>query len=180
MKLHDYQLLAVDYLRGRDRAGLWLDRQKPTRCMGRGYARPMAKAERVCQGCGETHLMGPDQKYHSHPCFVQAMNRDPERQRSKGRVGGTVRGEQLSSAEPRGAYLKKGGEHVHRKVAEEVLGRLLYPNEVVHHEDRDKWNNDPANLVVFPSQAWHARHHKLDHCGPCSCQGIRLGEVMPR
>ena len=55
-------------------------------------------------------------------------------------------------------------------------------HEVVHHEDEDnKQNNDPANLIVFPDQGAHARHHRLRHLGQpsCDCGGIRLKEVMP-
>ena len=45
-----------------------------------------------------------------------------------------------------------------------------------------KQNNHPHNLIVFPGQSAHARHHKLNHCGlaECDCGGIRLKEVMPR
>ena len=43
------------------------------------------------------------------------------------------------------------------------------------YEALNKTNNDPANLIVFPSHAIHARHHKLNHPGrPCDCPGIRL------
>lgn len=52
-----------------------------------------------------------------------------------------------------------GGRHKHRLVAESVLGRPLTTEEVVHHIDNDKQNYDPSNLVVFPSQAYHARCH---------------------
>ena len=38
---------------------------------------------------------------------------------------------------------------MHRVVSEQVLGRKLLPNEIVHHRDGDKWNNDPSNLVVM-------------------------------
>jgi hypothetical protein len=155
------------------------------------YSQPMAKkgrprthpepSERSCAGCGGSYIMGWDQKYHSHACFLQSLNQDPDRQRSKGRKGGAVRGAQIQAAEPIGAYLKRDGQPVHRTVAEQVLGRALLPLEVVHHEDLDKWNNEPVNLIVFPSQAWHARHHRLGHPGQgrCTCQGIRLEEVMP-
>lgn len=78
-------------------------------------------------------------------------------------------------------YLKTQGRHEHRVVAESILGRPLSPGEVVHHEDENKQNNDPSNLIVFPGQADHARHHKLGHClTRCDCPGVRLGEVMPR
>lgn len=48
----------------------------------------------------------------------------------------------------------------HIVVAEKKLGRPLLPGEVVHHIDLDQSNNDPANLIVLPSQAEHLRLHK--------------------
>ncbi|MCK9356968.1 MAG: HNH endonuclease [Dehalococcoidia bacterium] len=46
----------------------------------------------------------------------------------------------------------------HRIVAEMVLGRSLTDDEVVHHSDRNKHNNDPANLRVM-TRSDHARLH---------------------
>lgn len=61
-------------------------------------------------------------------------------------------------------YSKDHGEHEHRKVARQILGRELYFGEVVHHVDGNKHNNNPSNLMVFSSQAehrkWHAEHDK--------------------
>jgi len=45
----------------------------------------------------------------------------------------------------------------HRLVAEQVLGRYLSPEEVVHHEDDNRQNNQPSNLVVYPDNATHMR-----------------------
>lgn len=56
-------------------------------------------------------------------------------------------------------YRKRNGKHEHRAVAEAMLGRKLRSGEVVHHIDGDKKNNNPNNLMVFESQAEHARHH---------------------
>ena len=58
------------------------------------------------------------------------------------------------------AYEKTYGRHTHRVIAEQILGRPLKPSEVVHHIDRNKRNNDPSNLMIFESQAEHAKWHK--------------------
>lgn len=57
------------------------------------------------------------------------------------------------------SYEKIIGRHKHRVVAELMLGRKLKPGEVVHHIDGNRRNNSPENLMVFPSQAEHARWH---------------------
>lgn len=58
------------------------------------------------------------------------------------------------------SYAKFHGRHLHRIVAELKLGRPLNPGEVVHHIDNNKRNNSPDNLMVFASQAEHAKWHK--------------------
>lgn len=104
---------------------------------------------------------------------------DPAAQSARGKLGGAITGGRKRRTGS--GYVKVSGRHEHRTVAEEALGRPLAPGEVVHHEDENKQNNDPGNLIVFPTQAIHARHHKLGHClTPCDCPGVRLKEVMPR
>jgi hypothetical protein len=45
---------------------------------------------------------------------------------------------------------------LHRQLMAESLGRPLVPGEIVHHRDGDSNNNDPSNLMVLPSQRYHA------------------------
>lgn len=48
----------------------------------------------------------------------------------------------------------------HIIVAEEKLGRRLNKLEEVHHEDRDRTNNNPENLYVFATKEDHVRYHR--------------------
>jgi len=48
----------------------------------------------------------------------------------------------------------------HCMVAEDKMGRELRHKEVVHHIDGDKSNNNPDNLMVFPSNGEHIKFHK--------------------
>ena len=59
------------------------------------------------------------------------------------------------------AYNKFLGRHEHRVVAERMLGRKLKKNEVVHHIDLNKQNNDENNLVVLPSNSEHSHLHQI-------------------
>lgn len=54
------------------------------------------------------------------------------------------------------------GALVHRHMAELKLGRPLRSGEVVHHINRNKQDNRPANLYVFPNQQSHWAAHKQD------------------
>ena len=56
-------------------------------------------------------------------------------------------------------YNKKGNVKLHRAVMEEKLGRRLTPDEVVHHKDGNKLNNDISNLEVM-SRGDHSRLHR--------------------
>ncbi len=47
----------------------------------------------------------------------------------------------------------------HRYIAEQMLGRRLDKQEIVHHRDHNKKNNHPDNLEVLPNRAHHCRAH---------------------
>ncbi|WP_083653504.1 HNH endonuclease [Deinococcus marmoris] len=62
------------------------------------------------------------------------------------------------------------------------MGRPLLPGEIVHHRDGDSTNNAPENLIVLPSQRYHAHiefHQRRKNSGmpslfPEMFQGIKL------
>jgi hypothetical protein len=72
---------------------------------------------------------------------------------------------------PKGFYMGSEGYYVytptgktmdrilyHRYVMEQHLGRKLRSDEIVHHKDENKLNNDISNLEIT-NRADHARHH---------------------
>lgn len=87
------------------------------------------------------------------------LNAELNPTRMTAEVRAKLRAARLDTGEGK-TYTKTYGQHTHRLVAEQMLGRPLAPGEVVHHIDRDKRNNNPENLMVFASQAEHAAWHK--------------------
>lgn len=48
----------------------------------------------------------------------------------------------------------------HRLIMEKKLGRILKPNEIVHHIDHDKLNNDFSNLIILSKKEHNLQHTK--------------------
>lgn len=74
-----------------------------------------------------------------------------------------------------GGYVRE-----HRLVMEKVLGRLLLPNEVVHHKDGVRWNNAPDNLELFSGNADHLRHELTGRCPRWTEDGLRRIQAKSR
>lgn len=53
------------------------------------------------------------------------------------------------------------GRSLHHVIAEQILGRLLRGDEVVHHIDHDRSNNRPENLTVM-TRSEHTRLHRKE------------------
>jgi hypothetical protein len=57
------------------------------------------------------------------------------------------------------ATKRTGRVVLHRLLMENMVGRYLEPDEIVHHKDGNKHNNNPENLELV-SKAEHARRHR--------------------
>jgi hypothetical protein len=68
---------------------------------------------------------------------------------------------------------KDGTVLEHRLVMEKVLGRYLEPQEVVHHREEPKSNNDPSNLRLYASNAEHLRDELTGRCPNWTPDGLR-------
>ena len=96
-----------------------------------------------------------------HRCFS-------EEHRAAMQAAAAARGESTArgvSLKPNGYLEITRGEHKgrsqHRVIAEEVIGRKLGSDEVVHHKDHNRSNNDPKNLEVM-SRAAHTSLHRME------------------
>lgn len=54
---------------------------------------------------------------------------------------------------------KSGCVYEHILVAEQILNRPLKDEEVVHHKDGVRSNNDPDNLIIFKTKSDHTCFH---------------------
>lgn len=66
---------------------------------------------------------------------------------------------------------KNGYVYEHRLVAEDILGRDILPQEIVHHRDGNKQNNTQENLDIMSQ----SEHIKLTHDILSKFHGVKTG-----
>jgi hypothetical protein len=63
------------------------------------------------------------------------------------------------SGRPIDGFINGRPVYTHRRVVEQIIGRPLRSDEIVHHIDFDKGNNSAENLYVFPDRGSHRKAH---------------------
>lgn len=121
--------------------------------------RPSRSVPRVCAQCGSEFLGRRDQRTCNKSCALKLRSDEMHALAAKPEVQ-ERRIASLAANSSGTYYVKRNGRHMHRVVAEQMLGRPLRSDEVVHHIDENKQNNDPSNLRVM-TQAEHMREHGL-------------------
>jgi len=116
---------------------------------------PSAKppVTKECLVCGTSFGVQPYRAASALYCCAHC------RQTGIARSTAVKRADSLRNRGGNKTYKKWFGKHLHRVVAEQILGRQLNRHEVVHHRDGNKLNNDPSNLEIT-TQPDHINAHR--------------------
>jgi len=124
----------------------------------------MKEYKRKCKDCGDIIVYNSRQAYWTANKHNYSCNPCGHIKRGKAQLGannpswkGGVRYSNDGYKTIYQGYKKYKLEH--RIVMEENMGRLLLPEEVVHHINGIKDDNRIENLMLFNSQSDHAKYH---------------------
>lgn len=118
------------------------------------------KIPRVCIYCKKL-FVGRDKagviaRYCSRACHFR-NTASKEKSSKAGKIGAQKIIEMYRGTGTK-TYIKEYGKHQHRVVMENKVGRKLTKDEIVHHIDHNKHNNNIENLQLV-TRAEHAKIH---------------------
>lgn len=114
------------------------------------YEESLKQLPKYCLNCSKFYLASiykPNSKY----CCKRCQNIHSAKESS------ALRGD-LQRGKGNKTYIKFRGQHLHRYTMEQSLGRELTSDEIVHHIDGNKFNNNIKNLQIVTREE-HARIH---------------------
>jgi HNH endonuclease len=166
--------LAAMYVAGQSipqisgRTGINLSRVRHELLKAGVALRSRSEALRIREGLGD-HLRGKTRTFSVDHCQAISAARTAWGEANAAGVSIKASGYvEITRGEHKGR-----GEHV--RIMEERLGRHLLQDEVVHHIDRDRSNNDPNNLALV-TRSGHARLHRFED----RLEGVKRSRVNGR
>lgn len=112
----------------------------------------LPKIQKICEICGRMFEVKPYRSKTAKQCSFTCH------QKAASKISAVMRGNLLRYSGSTNGYVKFNSRHMHRVIAEQMLGRPLRSGEIVHHRDGNKQNNNPENLeILFQSQ--HVKRH---------------------
>lgn len=132
--------------------------RKRTYCSRACYDALRSKKAKVCKNCGKsfTHKSKPNQTFCCRACAAKWTS--PRRPTAKGFIK-TWRGYILRYKPGHPTAAKSGYIMEHRLLMEQHLGRLLTPDEVVHHKNGKPDDNRIENLELTTKSAHDRTKH---------------------
>ena len=136
---------------------------------------------KICQYCGkkfdkplkDTIIYWNKRKFCNKKCYIASGSNKGKHPKCEFKVGDNLREKHwkwkggkiirkgyVYILEPKHPLATKSGYVLeHYLIAEKMIGRNILKPEVIHHINKNKFDNNPNNLYLFPSQSEHIKYH---------------------